>query len=152
MPSSPPLLDVKLLDHPVTTLPFDERPGAAGGECTFLGRTRSEVHPDHGALRQLHYEAYEPMAERSLRTLAKTAATEHGCVAIRIHHALGPVPLGAASVLVQTLAPHRAEAFAACRFLIDALKSETPIWKREEWSDGTTWSSGMPVTRGVPDS
>ena len=52
---------------------------------------------------------------------------------------------GDASVLVQVACGHRAESFEACRFLIDALKAQVPIWKREEWADGTTWSEGTPA-------
>jgi len=78
--------------------------------------------------------------------IAAEAAERHGCRLLRILHAVGPVPVGAASVLVQAAAPHRAEAFAACREGIDRLKREAPIWKRETWADGTSWAEGVPVT------
>ena len=137
-----PIIDVELRHEPVAASTFDPFPQPAGGECVFLGRTREEEHPEHGRLERLRYEAYGPMAERVLRDLAARAAREHDCLAVRIHHALGVVPPGEASVLVQVVCPHRAEAFAACRFLIDRLKREAPIWKREEWQDGSTWSRG----------
>jgi molybdopterin synthase catalytic subunit len=69
-----------------------------------------------------------------------------GCLAVRMHHALGEVPPGEASVLVQVVCGHRDMAFAACRFLIDELKAKAPIWKREQWTDGSTWSAGQVVT------
>jgi molybdopterin synthase catalytic subunit len=148
--SAPPpierLIDVRLLDAPVHAVPFAPFPAAAGGECIFLGRTRADVHPDHGPLVRLSYDAYRPMALRVLESLARAAADRHGCRAVRVHHAVGDVPLGAASVLVQVASDHRAEAFAACRMVIDRLKAEAPIWKREEWADGATWSSGVPAT------
>lgn len=97
---------------------------------------------------KLSYEAYRPLAERTLRDLAARAAHEHGCLFVRIHHSIGEVPPGEASVLVQVLCGHRAEAFAACRFLIDALKQEAPIWKREQWASGATWAQGQPVRSG----
>jgi molybdopterin synthase catalytic subunit len=85
------------------------------------------------------------MAMKMLEALARDAVQKHGCFAVRIHHALGEVPPGEASVLVQVACPHRAAAFEACRFLIDRLKAEAPIWKREVWHDGATWSPGAPV-------
>jgi len=142
-------IDVRLLDEPVHAVPFDPFPQPAGGECVFLGRTREETHPEHGRLVRLSYEAYRPMAERVLVTLAERAAERYGCLAVRLHHALGDVPPGDASVLVQVVGGHRGESFDACRFLIDALKLEAPIWKREEWEDGATWSEGTPVTSGA---
>ena len=145
MPADAPTLDVKLQPGPVTYAPWDPFPSDAGAECVFLGRTRADAHPDHGPLRELSYDAYADMAERVMRELAHQAADEHGCLAVRLHHAIGTVPAGAASVLVQTVAGHRAEAFAACRFLIDTLKVRVPVWKRERWSDGETWAPGAPV-------
>lgn len=111
----------------------------------FLGRTRRERHARHGELRTLVYEAYQPLAVQVLRAMADEAVTRWGCLAVRIHHTVGEVPLGEASVLVQVACPHRDHAFAACRFLIDELKSRAPIWKREQWQDGSTWSRGSPV-------
>ncbi len=146
----PAEIDIQLVDRPVDAVPFVPYPADSGGECVFLGRTRAETHPAHGALSRLSYDAYRPMAERVLRDLARQAADRHGCCAIRIHHAIGDVPLGAASVLVQVACGHRAEAFDACRFLIDALKTQVPIWKREEWADGSTWSAGSPVPAPAP--
>jgi molybdopterin synthase catalytic subunit len=145
-----PIIDVQLLDEPVRALTVDPFPQPAGAECVFLGRSRAEEHPEHGALVKLRYEAYRPMAERVLLDLAGRAADRFECLAVRLHHALGDVPLGEASVLVQVVCGHRAEAFEACRYLIDALKAEAPIWKREHWADGTTWSEGAPVS--VPEA
>jgi len=127
-----PILDVRLLDDPVDYHPLDPIPPSSGGESVFLGRTRREEHPEHGAL-------------RVLRDLAADATERFGCHAVRVHHAVGEVPVGAASVLVQVVCGHRAESFAACRFLIDELKRLAPIWKREEWDDGFTWVEGSTV-------
>jgi molybdopterin synthase catalytic subunit len=140
-----PSIDVQVLDRPVERVPFGPFPEAGGGECVFLGRTRREVHPDHGALTQLEYHGYRPLAERTLAALAEQACEQYGCLAVRVHHALGAVAVGQASVLVQVACPHRDAAFAACRFLIDRLKATAPIWKRERWADGTTWAEGVAV-------
>lgn len=137
-------IDAKIVDHPVSYIESPVQDGG-GGECVFLGRTRREVHPEHGELLKLSYEAYLPLAERTLRDLAEMAVQRFGCLFVRIHHAIGEVPVGAASVIVQVVCGHRAEAFDACRFLIDSLKKEAPIWKREVWADGTTWARGEQV-------
>lgn len=86
------------------------------------------------------------MAERVLTDIAQEAALRHACLLVRIHHSMGEVPPGSASVLVQVVTAHRAAAFDACRYLIDALKSRAPIWKRELWEDGATWSQGAAIS------
>lgn len=111
----------------------------------FLGRTRGERHKAYGELLRLEYEAYPAMAERGLAALAAEVAAEFGCTAVRLVHAVGPVAVGEASVVVQTAAAHRAEAFAACRAGIDRLKAELPIWKREVWAGGETFVAGTAV-------
>jgi molybdopterin synthase catalytic subunit len=139
-------IDVQIVTHPVQPLPFVPFPALAGGECVFLGRTRQDVHPTHGPLVRLSYEAYEPMALTILQSLAQQAVDQFNCLAVRVHHAIGDVPLGEASVLVQVVCAHRAAAFDACRFIIDRLKAEAPIWKREMWADGATWARGELAT------
>ena len=145
MEQQTPLIDVQLIEHPVEAALVEPFPTSAGAECTFLGRTRREVHAEHGQLSRLYYEAYVPLAEKQLRELAGEAIERFGCQVVRIHHALGEVPLGKASVYVQVVCGHRDSAFDACRFLIDQLKATVPIWKREIWADGETWSGGSAV-------
>lgn len=138
-------IDVQLVEGPVTLPPWNRFPQPAGAECIFLGRTRKEQDARHGDLTRLSYDAYKPMAERVLRELAEVAAARFECLHVRLHHSVGIVPVGEASVLVQVVTGHRGEAFEACRFLIDALKSRAPIWKREDWEDGSSWSAGSIV-------
>jgi len=145
MASETALIDAQLLDAPVESIPFDPFPQPAGAECVFFGRTRDETHPTHGRLTRIEYEAYRPLAERTLHDLAAQTAARFGCLGVRIHHAIGPVAAGEASVVVQVVAGHRREAFEACRWLMDELKRSVPIWKREIWSDATTWSDGTKV-------
>lgn len=140
-----PDVSVMILERPVDGRDLAAPPLGGGGESIFLGRTRPETHPDHGPLLALDYECHRPLAERVLRAIAADAAARHACQMLRIVHAVGPVPIGAASVLVQAVAAHRAESFAACREGIDRLKAEAPIWKQESWTDGTTWADGVPV-------
>lgn len=136
-----PQIITALEDGPVSALDLDW-PADCGGECVFLGRTRAETHPQHGKLLRLEYEAYEPMVRKCLDQMAQDAAAKWGCRAVRIVHARGVVPLGSASVCIQVATPHRGEAFAACRYLIDRLKHELPVWKREVWERGETFSEG----------
>jgi len=142
------VIDVQLVRGPVREIAWEAVPGGTGAECVFLGRTRAESHPKHGALTLLRYEAYDAMAKNVLEELAQQAVTKFGCMAVRVHHAIGDVPVGDASVLINVLTGHRDKSFDACRFLIDALKKEAPIWKQEVWADGTTWSPSAQVPGG----
>ncbi|MDG2201289.1 MAG: molybdenum cofactor biosynthesis protein MoaE [Phycisphaerales bacterium] len=138
------IIDVQLVDGP---LPPDRTPPAeGGGACSFIGRTRPEQHPRHGRLRALDYEGYRPLALRTMRNLADTAAQRWSCHRVDLHHSMGIVAVGETSVHVHVACDHRDNAFAACRWLIDTLKQQVPIWKREQWTDGTTWVDGVPVT------
>jgi len=107
----------------------------------FVGTTRAERHPVTGAaLVALDYEAYAEMAERQLADLAAAARGRFPVLRIAIVHRVGRVAVGEASVVIAVSTPHRAEAFEACRWVIDALKKDVAIWKREVWAEGaTTW-------------
>jgi len=135
-------------DGAVPILPLDV-PTGCGAECIFAGRTRGENHPQHGALLQLEYEMYEPMAAKLLRDMADDAAARWDCGVIRLVHAKGPVPLGEASVVIQVVTPHRAASFEACRHLIERLKHELPVWKHEVWERGRTFVEGWNVNTAM---
>ena len=107
----------------------------AGGVSLFVGTTRQWTEERETA--RLRYEAYEPMALAELDRLARDAAERWPVARCCLLHRLGDVPVGEASVVVGVATPHRAEAFAACRWLIDTLKERVPIWKREVFADGT---------------
>jgi molybdopterin synthase catalytic subunit len=115
-------------------------PGA-GGVAVFLGVTRAETHPTtHAPLAALHYEAYPEMAATQLNDLAARARSKWPILRLAILHRTGRVDVEQPSVLIAVSTPHRADAFEACRFLIDTLKAEVAIWKKEMWEDGTkTW-------------
>jgi molybdopterin synthase catalytic subunit len=117
-------------------------PTDCGAESVFLGRTRRETHPRFGPLIRLEYEVYAPMATKLLRTMAEEAAQRWDCRIVRVAHAQGVVPPGQASVVIQVGTPHRTEAFTACRYLIDRIKHELPIWKREVFERGETFVEG----------
>jgi molybdopterin synthase catalytic subunit len=93
------------------------------------------------------------MAVREMRRLAEEAAARWSVRKVAMVHRIGPVPVGEASVAIAVSAGHRAEAFAACRWLIDRLKEIVPIWKREHFRGGQVWvgpQQGAPPTAGRP--
>jgi molybdopterin synthase catalytic subunit/GNAT superfamily N-acetyltransferase len=112
----------------------------AGGIDVFLGTTRAETSPEGPALLALDYEAYEEMALEKMNALAEQARSRWPIVRIAFLHRIGRVPVGEPSVIIAVATPHRAESFDACRFLIEQLKVDVPIWKQEVWDDGkTSW-------------
>jgi molybdopterin synthase catalytic subunit len=112
----------------------------AGGINMFLGTTRAETSGDGRELVALEYEAYAEMALRRMRELAREAREKWPIVKLAMVHRIGRVGLAQASVLIAVSTPHRGDAFAACRWLIDQLKVDVPIWKKEIWSEGEgTW-------------
>jgi molybdopterin synthase catalytic subunit len=142
-----PQISVAVQDGPVSAVDLNW-PGACGGECVFLGRTRDESHRELGPLVRLEYEVYGPMARKVLEQMAADAAQRFGCLAVRIVHAHGTVAPGEASVVIQVATPHRGEAFKACEYLIDRLKHDLPVWKREVWEGGETFVEGCCAGRG----
>jgi molybdopterin synthase catalytic subunit len=113
---------------------------AAGGIDVFLGTTRAETHADGRPLVALDYEAYPEMALKRLGELAAEARRRWPVCRLALLHRTGRVPVADPSVVIAVSTPHRAESFDACRWLIDALKVDVPIWKQEVWADGAgTW-------------
>jgi MoaE-MoaD fusion protein len=104
----------------------------AGAVVTFQGVTREVDHLD--------YEAYVEMADERIRAIVAGAIDRHGLCAAAAEHRIGTVPLSEPSVAVAASAPHRGEAFAGAREIIDRIKAEAPIWKREEGE----WIKGRP--------
>lgn len=114
--------------------------GRAGGIDVFLGTTRAETSQDGRELIALDYEAYEQMVFQQLHDLARQARQQWPIVKLVLLHRTGRVGVGGSSVLVAVSTPHRGDAFAACRWLIDTVKKEVAIWKKEVWADGSgTW-------------
>ncbi len=114
---------------------------AAGGLTLFVGRVRDH---DHGlGVRGLEYSAH-PTALETLRRVCDRVAAEHDVHGIAAVHRVGRLEIGDIAVVVATTAAHRGEAFAASRALIDTLKDEVPIWKHQQFSDGTDEWVGTP--------
>jgi molybdopterin synthase catalytic subunit len=111
-----------------------------GALCLFVGVVRNENQGR--AVLRLEYEAYEEMALVLMEEIADEARRLYPVTEVRLVHRLGRLEIGEASVAVAVSSPHRAEAFAACRFAIDTLKARVPIWKKELYADGSAWLDG----------
>jgi molybdopterin synthase catalytic subunit len=113
-----------------------------GGVATFTGIVRNQAR---GAeIDHLEYEAYAPMAERELRKITDAVAARWPQVRLALAHRVGRLAIGEAAVMIAAAAPHRAEAFEACRFAIDTLKKTVPIWKKEFATNGAYWVEENP--------
>lgn len=113
---------------------------AHGAVATFVGTTR-----DHSRGRRvlyLEYEAYEPLALKSFQRIDAESRERWPDVALVIHHRVGRVDIGEASVVIAAASPHRADAFAVARYAIERLKQIAPIWKREHFQGGDEWVEG----------
>jgi MoaE-MoaD fusion protein len=148
---------------------------AVSAEAGFVGLTRKEIASERliaaarrdedgavvvfdGIVRNhsrgrrtlyLDYEAYEEMATKQLELLARDARARFQVRHVTIVHRLGRLAIGETSVLIVVASAHRAEAFDACRWLIDTLKKTVPIWKKETFADGAVWADGEPFPPGV---
>jgi molybdopterin synthase catalytic subunit len=108
-----------------------------GGVVTFTGVVRDT---SHGAqIDHLEYEAYAAMAVRTMTELCDEIEREIAGARLAVEHRVGRLAVGDLAVVIAAAAPHRAEAFAACRAMIDRLKERVPIWKKEISVDGAEW-------------
>jgi molybdopterin synthase catalytic subunit len=115
---------------------------AMGGLVTFTGIVRD--HSRGQTIDHLEYEAYGEMAERELRAIGGQIEQRWPQVRYAVSHRIGRLAIGDAAVMIAAAAPHRAEAFDACRFLIDTLKQTVPIWKKEFATSGAYWVEENP--------
>jgi len=115
------------------------RPGA-GAIVTFVGTVRDTN--DGRAVTLLEYEAYASMARAEMARIRAEIESARPEVRVAVHHRIGALPVGAVAVVCAASAPHRGEAFAACRELIDGVKARVPIWKREFFDGGDVWIEG----------
>lgn len=119
---------------------------AHGGFTFFAGVVR-----DHNLGRDVvavSYDVFEPLALTTLRAICESVRVAHGPSHIYVAHAKGRVAVGDASVVIAASTPHRAESFAVCRAVIEALKHEAPIWKQEHYVDGdSAWVKGHSLCR-----
>jgi molybdopterin synthase catalytic subunit len=121
-----------------------------GGTCIFLGTVR---HDD--GVTAIEYSAYDEMAAAEIARMLEEAHRRFPTARVILQHRLGLIPVGEASIAIVAAAPHRDEAFATCRHVIEEVKKRLPIWKKEMHADGTsTWvdPSGKQIAGGLRDS
>lgn len=140
------MITASLSDRPLDVAALVASVGDAtcGGIAVFVGTVRADAAAEGGRGRsvvRLDYDAHPSLADEQLRAIAATAAEKWGLVDVVAVHRTGSCDLGEPTVVVACAAPHRAEALDACRYLIDSIKSEVPIWKREVYADGGAWVS-----------
>ena len=108
-----------------------------GAVVTFLGTTRDST--DGRRVLHLEYEAYRPMTDRKLEEVRDEIRDRWGIEDVAIAHRLGRLKIGDISLVVAVSSPHRADAFAACKYAVDRIKQVVPIWKKEFFEDGEVW-------------
>jgi molybdopterin synthase catalytic subunit len=113
------------------------RDDEAGAIATFVGTVRA--HSRGHAVLHLEYEAYEGMAELTMAQVAAGLQRRYEIAAVAIHHRVGRVEIGEASVVIAVSGAHRGDTLAACRDAIDTLKTTVPLWKKETYEGGEEW-------------
>lgn len=144
-----PILRIEILDEvlPVNDVIAQIKAGPDGAVCIFEGIVR-----DHTRDRQtlyLDYEAYRDMALTQMQALAAEALAKFKVRDIAILHRLGRLYVSETSILIVVASAHRGAAFDACRWLIDILKKQVPIWKKETFVDGAVWADGEPFPEAI---
>jgi molybdopterin synthase catalytic subunit len=128
---------VRAVEHPT-----------AGGVNVFIGKVRN--HSDGQAVTVLEYEAYASMAEKEMERIAAEIHAKVPGVRLGVLHRVGRLEVGDIAVVCAASAPHRDEAFRACRLLIDEIKARVPIWKREHAGSGPSWVGWQDARTGRP--
>jgi molybdopterin synthase catalytic subunit len=114
--------------------------GRDGAVVTFVGLVRGENIGRR--VIELEYEAYAPLAQRAFQLIAGEASAHWPSATLALHHRVGRLEIGEASVVIAAASPHRADAFQACRYAIERVKQIAPIWKRERFEGGEAWVEG----------
>lgn len=135
---------IRIQQEPIDAEPLlsELKDGADGAVVIFDGVVRNHTR----GRRTLHldYEAYESMALDQMHALALEAKQRFGVREVVLIHRLGRLQVGETSVWIAVASAHRAQAFDACRWIIDTLKKTVPIWKKEYFEDGAVWANGEP--------
>jgi len=128
------------LDLPALTAEISGRRSGDGAVTSFVGLVREQNQGRRVSF--LEYEAYEPLAVRALNRILDEARESWPDVRLGVHHRTGRVELGEASIIIVAASPHRAHAFAACRYTLERVKQIVPIWKHEHFEGGDVWLEG----------
>ena len=139
---------VGLRELPISAADFRDGVNAgAGAVVTFEGRVRNKN--DGRRVIRLHYDAYKDMAEDVLRDIRRRTCEAFPVSSVDLLHRVGTLSVGETAVVVTVAAAHRSAAFDAARFAIEAVKAELPVWKQEEYGDGShLWLDGQPAKEG----
>lgn len=141
---STPLLAIgrePLALEPLTrAVTVDEDPGSNGAVVTFLGLVRNQNFGR--SVRYIEYHAYEPLAVKVFERIAQEAQVRWPGARLALHHRVGRLEIGEASVAIAVASPHRAHAYAACRYAIERVKQIAPVWKHEYFDGGDVWIEG----------
>jgi molybdopterin synthase catalytic subunit len=113
---------------------------ADGAITSFVGLVRD--HNQGRRVSYLEYEAYEPLAVRALNLIIEESRATWPSARLAVHHRTGRLEIGEASIIIAAASPHRSEAFAACRYMIERVKQIVPIWKHEHFEGGHVWLEG----------
>lgn len=143
------MIHTALVKGPIDPADVLARVGAPedGAQVLFLGTVRN--HAEGGRVEGITYEAYEAMAEEVLTQIAREAAERIGTDRVAVVHRVGELAVGEHSVAIAVSSPHRAQAFEASRYVIEEIKKRLPVWKREQYADGTAgWVAGMEPDEG----
>jgi molybdopterin synthase catalytic subunit len=111
-----------------------------GAIAAFTGLVRD--HNQGRAVKFLEYEAYEPLAVKALDRIREEARAAWPATRLAVHHRIGRLEIGEASIIIVAASPHRGDAFAACRYTIERVKQIVPIWKHEHFDGGEVWLEG----------
>ena len=114
--------------------------GGHGAVATFIGVVRNSNL--NRRVTHLEYEAYEPLAVKALEQICGEAGREWPGARLAVHHRIGRLAIGEASIVIAAASAHRAQAFAACRYVIERVKQIVPVWKHEFFEGGDVWVEG----------
>ena len=126
--------------EPLVSAIASDSDGVDGAVVTFLGLVRN--HNQGRRVLFLEYEAYEPLAVKAFARIDDEVRSRWPGMRIALHHRTGRLAIGEASVAIVTASPHRSDAFAACRYVIERVKQIVPVWKREYFDGGDVWIEG----------
>jgi molybdopterin synthase catalytic subunit len=129
-----------VLDLRALTAEISANADGDGAVVSFAGLVRN--HNQGRRVHFLEYEAYEPLAVRALQRIVNEVKAAWPGVRVGVHHRTGRLEIGEASIIIVTASPHRADAFAACRYTIERVKQIVPIWKHEHFEGGEVWLEG----------
>lgn len=116
---------------------------SAGGTVLFVGSIRNRSQA--GSVAGLEYQVYRKMAEKKMKAIEAEVKRKWPVKRVKMVHREGKLKVGEASVVVAVSSEHRAEAFEACRYAIDRIKTSLPLWKREEVRGRARWVAGKPI-------